>query len=125
MGSAPTSPAVQRKMAMSMISEINSSNLAASQLMSSSLTSFDRQAVDEEYDEQHEPTSLPFVRKFSFRRRRRSRLSQQEKAGSNEGPIRQMCMDCKEMVFQVVRAQSTARRIQLAKSLFQQQTTKV
>ena len=42
--------------------------------------------------------------------------------GSNQGPQRQLCQDCKEMVLQVVRAQSTARRLQFAKSLFQQQT---
>ena len=29
-----------------------------------------------------------------------------------------VCVDCKEMILQVIRAQSTARRIKMAKSLF-------
>ena len=32
-----------------------------------------------------------------------------------------ICVDCREMVLQVIRAQSTARRLQLAKSLFMSQ----
>ena len=51
-GSAPTSPAFQRKMAMSMVLESNEElrpNLAAHQMLSSSLTSFDRTAIDNEY----------------------------------------------------------------------------
>ena len=50
-GSAPTSPAFQRKMAMSMVLESNElrPNLAAHQMLSSSLTSFDRAAIDNEY----------------------------------------------------------------------------
>ena len=49
-----------------------------------------------------------------------SRLSQRNRP-QEQPPQRQICMDCKEMILQVVRAQSTARRLQLAKSLFQQQ----
>ena len=77
-GSAPTSPAFQRKKAMSMVfntkdsndaNDHNSSlrpNLASHQMMSSSLTSFDRREVDEEYDDDDDvdgidgPQSLPF-----------------------------------------------------------------
>ena len=138
-GSAPTSPAMQRKMAMSMVLESNvsqqsRSNLTACQLMSSSLTSFDATEVDAEYDEtsidvtdDKGPTSLPFVKKTSyFQRFSRTRLSHREppkkpEISKPEGPERLVCMDCKEMVLQVVRAQSTARRLQFAKSLFQQQ----
>ena len=147
-GSAPTSPAFQRKMAMSMVVETSDhlsgikSNLTSCQIMSSSLTNFDRTEVDAEYDtineaidetdDQGGPTSLPFVGKTSyFQRFSRTRLSHREppvtkqseaKNGLHEeGPERQICLDCKEMVLQVVRAQSTARRLQFAKSLFQQQ----
>jgi len=35
-----------------------------------------------------------------------------------EGPNLTVCVDCKEMILQVIRAQSTARRIKMAKSLF-------
>lgn len=35
-----------------------------------------------------------------------------------EGPPLTVCFDCKEMILQVIRAQSTARRIKMAKSLF-------
>ena len=35
-------------------------------------------------------------------------------ADSNQGPERTLCQDCKEMILQVVRAQSTARRLQFA-----------
>ena len=35
-----------------------------------------------------------------------------------EGPRLTICVDCKDMVLQVIRAQSTARRLKLAKSLF-------
>ena len=95
-------------------------------------------------------SSLPFVGRTSyFQRFSQTRLSNRERSttaknksksvshkpspaaitpvvdsnqGSNQGPQRQLCQDCKEMVLQVVRAQSTARRLQFAKSLFQQQT---
>ena len=52
-GSAPTSPAFQRKMAMSMLveshDELRPGNLTANQMLSSSLTSFDHTAIDNEY----------------------------------------------------------------------------
>ena len=35
-----------------------------------------------------------------------------------EGPALTVCVDCKEMILQVIRAQSTAKRIRMAKSLF-------
>ena len=35
-----------------------------------------------------------------------------------EGPNLTVCVDCKEMILQVIRAQSTARQIKMAKSLF-------
>ena len=35
-----------------------------------------------------------------------------------EDPILTVCVDCKEMILQVIRAQSTARRLKMAKSLF-------
>ena len=93
------------------------------------------------------PPSLPFVRRTSyFQRFSQTRLSNREQtrsnksksvclkpatptgvsdaispmADSNQGPERTLCQDCKEMILQVVRAQSTARRLQFAKSLFQQ-----
>ena len=74
-GSAPTSPAFHRKKAMSMLfadttkdSDVEFGNdatilpnLAVHQTMSSSLTSFDRREVDEEYDQcDTGPKSLPF-----------------------------------------------------------------
>lgn len=119
MGSAPTSPALGRKNALNK----PTSNLTSQQMMSSSLTDFDRMAVDAEYDETDSgPISMPsFAKKPSyFQRFSRTRLSQRSDSDSS-GPQRQICMDCKEMVLQVVRAQSTARRLQFAKSLFQQQ----
>ena len=95
------------------------------------------------------PPSLPFVRRTSyFQRFSQTRLSNREQtrsnksksvclkpaatptgaispimADSNQGPERTLCQDCKEMILQVVRAQSTARRLQFAKSLFQQTPT--
>ena len=39
-------------------------------------------------------------------------------SGRLEGPNLTVCVDCKEMILQVIRAQSTARRIKMAKSLF-------
>ena len=158
-GSAPTSPAFQRKMAMSMVletgtgsSDLRPGNLAGHQMLSSSLTSFDRAAIDEEYNdedqEDHENQgniNLPFVGRTSyFQRFSQTRLSHREQGTSrlksksvrhanpaavipietqNQGQDkeRQVCQDCKEMVLQVVRAQSTARRLQFAKSLFQQE----
>jgi len=166
-GSAPTSPAFQRKMAMSMLveshDELRPGNLTANQMLSSSLTSFDHTAIDNEYgddtinedisiSEKDEagPPSLPFVRRTSyFQRFSQTRLSNREQtrsnksksvclkpatptgvsgaispmADSNQGPERTLCQDCKEMILQVVRAQSTARRLQFAKSLFQQTPT--
>ena len=126
-GSAPTSPHLQRKMA--------TSNLTSQQMMSSSLTNFDTHAVDAEYDDELDnagPQSLQpgaAGQPTYFQRFSRSRLSQRvpEKIPepSESGPLRQICMDCKEMILQVVRAQSTAKRLQLAKSLFQQQLTRV
>ena len=125
-GSAPTSPHLQRKMA--------TSNLTSQQVMSSSLTYIDTHAVDAEYDELDNagPQSLqpaPAGQPSYFQRFSRSRLSQRVPAKvpepSESGPLRQICMDCKEMILQVVRAQSTAKRLQLAKSLFQQQLTRV
>lgn len=38
-----------------------------------------------------------------------------------EGPNLTVCVDCKEMILQVIRAQSTARRIKMAKSLFDEE----
>ena len=35
-----------------------------------------------------------------------------------EGEPLTVCVDCKEMILQVIRAQSTAKRIKMAKSLF-------
>ena len=76
------------------------------------------------------PKSLPFQKHSStsgggggyFQRFSSSRLSQRNNQRPQElPPQRQICMDCKEMILQVVRAQSTARRLQMAKSLFQQQ----
>jgi len=150
-GSAPTSPAFQRKKAVSMVFDTTHEsddytdsiqpNLAMHQGMSSSLTSFDRRAVDEEYghsslghcsevvdecDAAGGPKSLPFQKHSNsggggyFQRFSSSRLSQRNRQ-PQEPPQRQICMDCKEMILQVVRAQSTARRLQMAKSLFQQQ----
>ena len=96
------------------------------------------------------PPSLPFVRRTSyFQRFSQTRLSNREQTRSNksksvclkpatptgvsgaispmadssQGPERTLCQDCKEMILQVVRAQSTARRLQFAKSLFQQTPT--
>ena len=80
------------------------------------------------------PPSLPFVRRTSyFQRFSQTRLSNREQtrsnksksvclnpgaillmADSNQGPERTLCQDCKEMILQVVRAQSTARRLQFA-----------
>ena len=121
-GSAPTSPQMQRRM--------TTSNLTSQQMMSSSLTSFDVHEVDAEYDEDGDqgPQSLQISQPSYFQRFSRSRCSQRaapvkEDESSHQGPLRQICMDCKEMVLQVVRAQSTARRLQFAKSLFQQQLT--
>ena len=52
-GSAPTSPAFQRKMAMSMLveshDELRPGNLTAHQMLSSSLTSFDHTEIENEY----------------------------------------------------------------------------
>ena len=97
-------------------------------------------------DNEAGPLSLPFVGRTSyFQRFSQTRLSNREQSttGKNKsksvsykpspsaispappivdpniGPERQLCQDCKEMVLQVVRAQSTARRLQFAKSLFQ------
>jgi len=123
-GSAPTSPNLQRKFA--------TSNLTSQQAMSSSLTHFDIQAVEAEYDELDNagPQSLQPMRAGQpsyFQRFSRSRCSQRvpdkNPVDSETGPLRQVCMDCKEMILQVVRAQSTARRLQFAKSLFQKQLT--
>ena len=121
-GSAPTSPQMQRRM--------TTSNLTSQQMMSSSLTSFDVHEVDAEYDDDGDqgPQSLQISQPSYFQRFSRSRCSQRaapvkEDESSHQGPLRQICMDCKEMVLQVVRAQSTARRLQFAKSLFQQQLT--
>ena len=36
-----------------------------------------------------------------------------------EGRLQTVCIDCREMVLQVIRAQTTARRLQMAKSFFQ------
>merc|ERR1712008_250413 len=88
------------------------------------------------------PPSLPFVRRTSYFQRFSQTRSNKSKsvclkpatptgvsgaispmADSNQGPERTLCQDCKEMILQVVRAQSTARRLQFAKSLFQQTPT--
>ena len=117
-GSAPTSPQMQRKMA--------TSNLTSQQIMSSSLTSFDTHEVDAEYDDDGPQSLQPLSQPSYFQRFSRSRCSQRvppKEEENNQGPLRQICMDCKEMVLQVVRAQSTVRRLQFAKSLFQQQLT--
>lgn len=152
MGSAPSSPANKRKIGVNQVRESGDPdaelrpNLTSTQLLSSSLTSFDRRVVDAEYDDDDRgandetdkgPTSLPFSSLGSggggnnrsksktsyFQRFSRSRLSQRDVKPNIEesGPQRQICLDCKEMVMQVVRAQSTAKRLQFAKSLFQQQ----
>jgi hypothetical protein len=34
-----------------------------------------------------------------------------------------VCIDCREMVLQVIRAQTTARRLQMAKNLFKNLNT--
>ncbi len=71
-GSAPTSPSLRRKKATSCVFEDTDtafgnfdSNLAATHKMTSSLTSFDRAEVDEEYDDVDAsagagPVSLPY-----------------------------------------------------------------
>ena len=82
--------------------------------------------VVDECDAAGGPKSLPFQKHSNsggggyFQRFSSSRLSQRNRQ-PQEAPQRQICMDCKEMILQVVRAQSTARRLQMAKSLFQQQ----
>ena len=123
MGSAPTSPGIQRKFA--------TTNLTSQQLLSSSLTSFDQREVDDEYG----PSSLgpksstsSYFQRFSrsYRSQRCHDRNDKPKnpdlsVNNQQGPVRQVCMDCKEMVLQIVRAQSTAKRLQFAKNLFTQQ----
>ena len=120
-GSAPTSPQMQQR-------RMTTSNLTSQQILSSSLTNFNTHEVDAEYDDPDGPQSLqPLSQPSYFQRFSRSRCSQRtpqdHENDQDQGPLRQICMDCKEMVLQVVRAQSTVRRLQFAKSLFQQQLT--
>lgn len=112
-GSAPSSPNRSRKTGTIM------SNLATIQPMSSSLTSFDRAEVDEEYAEE-KPKKTSMFQRFSASRMSH-RVTTTSAPDQDQGLQRQICMDCKEMVLQVVRAQSTAKRLQMAKSIFQQQ----
>ena len=57
--------------------------------------------------------SAPFAGKKSSGRKKSDARKDSE--------MMNICVDCREMVLQVIRAQSTARRLQLAKSLFMSQ----
>ena len=116
--SAPNSPMVRQKRNKSVSGGyIPTSNLQSSQLMTSSLTSFSN-IQEDEYENcvvagsvtnlQSGPNSLEGTKTLgrSFRR------------SSARHEMMSVCVDCREMVLQVIRAQSTARRLQLAKSLF-------
>jgi len=74
------------------------------------------------------PTSLPvftsqgpstIVSKFGEMKRALSRTeSRADRKESLIGTLLTVCTDCKEMVLQVIRAQKTARRLQMTQSLF-------
>ena len=55
---------------------------------------------------------------FSILYQRKNAKAGVTESGRLEGPILTVCVDCKEMILQVIRAQSTARRLRMAKSLF-------
>ena len=50
----------------------------------------------------------------------------QEKARRDDlqGPLLQVCTDCRQMVLEVIRAKTTARRFQMTKALFSKRETK-
>jgi len=119
-GSAPNSPERQSKEAPE---------------LTGSLTTLDRRAVDAEYEDEDSPppsnlgftrskTSLDFGGRFSMRAKKKSAppvgtLSRKVSLASDalQGSPLQVCTDCKEMILQVIRAQTTAHRLAMTRNL--------
>lgn len=121
--SAPNSPlnSRTRKAASCAGQRMLQPNLQKSQLMTSSLTSFSTTEEDEYANTtvatgcsvsnlNSGPDSMDGTQTIgrSFYRSRKNPASS----------MMTICTDCREMVLQVIRAQSTAKRLQMAKSLF-------
>jgi len=100
-------------------------SLRQSQHLTSSLEAFPRTHTDEEEDEYANTvvasassvTNLSAAAPFGGKKSSGRKKSDTRK----DSEMMNICVDCREMVLQVIRAQSTARRLQLAKSLFMSQ----